>query len=68
MSDLKPELMKKARACKSVEEFDELCATEGITLSDEQLEGVAGGDRNEPRCPTACGIHFSPKPCPKAKF
>jgi hypothetical protein len=41
--DLTPELQEKAKACKSPEELLALAKREGIELSDEQLEGIAGG-------------------------
>ena len=40
---LTPEQMEKARACKSTDELVELAKTEGIELSEEQLEALAGG-------------------------
>lgn len=41
--DLTPDQMKKAKACKTVEELAALAAAEGLALSDEELEGVVGG-------------------------
>jgi len=41
--DLSPELQEKARACKSNEELLKLAAEEGMTLTDEELEEIAGG-------------------------
>ena len=41
--DLAPELKEKARACKNGEELVALAQAEGVELSDEQLEAVAGG-------------------------
>ena len=35
--------MEKARACKSTDELVELAKSEGIELSDEQLDSIAGG-------------------------
>ena len=43
--DISPELMEKARACKTPDELLALAKKEGYKLSDEQLEGVAGGYR-----------------------
>ena len=37
------ELKAKALACKSSEELVALAEEEGIELSDEQLDGIAGG-------------------------
>ena len=41
--NLPTELQEKAKACTTVEELAALAAAEGIELSDEALEGVAGG-------------------------
>ena len=41
--DLTPEQKEKARACKTAEELVALAESEGMDLSDEQLESVAGG-------------------------
>ena len=41
--DLSPELRGKAMACKSPEELLALAKKEGYKLSDEEMEGVAGG-------------------------
>ncbi|MBR3181131.1 MAG: Nif11-like leader peptide family natural product precursor [Eggerthellaceae bacterium] len=48
-NDLSPELREKAMACKSREEFEALCKEEGFEITDELIEGVAGG--------VACPIH-----------
>ena len=42
-SDLTPEQMEKARACKDASELVALAQTEGIELTDEQLDAVSGG-------------------------
>ena len=42
-SELTPEQMEKARACKSSDELVELAKAEGIELTDEQLDAIAGG-------------------------
>ena len=42
--DLKnPELQEKLQACSTEEEFVELIKSQGLELSDEQVEAVAGG-------------------------
>ena len=41
--DLTEEQKAKARACKTPEEMLALAREEGYELTDEQLEGVAGG-------------------------
>ena len=42
-SDLTPEQMEKARACKSSAELIELANSEGVELTDDQIESIAGG-------------------------
>ena len=41
--DLSPELREKTKTCKTPEEMLALAKTEGYELSDEELEGIAGG-------------------------
>lgn len=48
---LTDEQKAKARACRSEEELMALAETEGVELSDDQLEAVSGGV-NWPDCPT----------------
>ena len=43
IKDLTEEQMKKARECKTTEELINLAREEGIELTDEQLDAVAGG-------------------------
>ncbi|MBR2834410.1 MAG: hypothetical protein IKE43_01655 [Coriobacteriales bacterium] len=43
-SDLTPEQIEKAKACKSVEELINLAKEEGLELSDEQLEAISGSE------------------------
>ena len=43
-NNLTPEQMSKARNAKSPEELMALAKEEGIELSDEQLDAVAGGE------------------------
>ena len=42
-SEISDELKEKAKACTTPEELLELTKKEGFVLSDEDLEGVAGG-------------------------
>ena len=42
--NLTPEQKEKAKACTTSEELIALAQEEGLDLSDEQLESVAGGD------------------------
>ncbi|MBQ9004349.1 MAG: Nif11 family protein [Eggerthellaceae bacterium] len=53
-----PELLEKAKACKSPEEVLALAKREGYKLSDEEMEAVAGGgwsiEDAVPECPR-CG-------------
>ncbi|MBE6471130.1 MAG: Nif11-like leader peptide family natural product precursor [Coriobacteriaceae bacterium] len=41
--DLSPELQEKAKSAKSPQELLEMAKAEGYELTDEELEGVAGG-------------------------
>jgi len=41
--DLTPEQQEKARACKTPEDVLALAKEDGIELTDEQLEAMAGG-------------------------
>ena len=40
---LSPELREKAKACKTPDEMLKLAKEEGYELSDEDLDGIAGG-------------------------
>ena len=40
---LTDEQKEKAKACKSIDELIELAKTEGVELSDEQVEAISGG-------------------------
>ena len=48
--DLSAELQEKARTCKSADELLALAQSEGIGLSDEQLQAVAGGSWDDGSC------------------
>ena len=53
--DLKnPELQEKLKACKTADDLADLAQEEGIVLTDEQLESLAGGFdwkmHNGPHC------------------
>jgi hypothetical protein len=41
--DIDPELREKAKECTSPEELPALAKKEGYKLSDDEMEGVAGG-------------------------
>lgn len=43
LNNLNKELKERARNCASAEELLALAEEEGITLGDEELEGVTGG-------------------------
>ena len=45
--EMSPELQEKAEACETVEELAALAEAEGIELSDEDLDGIAGGIKNK---------------------
>lgn len=49
-SDLTEDQRQRARACKSPDELAALAESEGVTLTDEQLEAVAGGSWNSFGC------------------
>ena len=42
-SEMTPEQMEKARACKSSDDLVKLAKDEGVELTDEQLDTIAGG-------------------------
>ena len=42
-SELTPEQMEKARACKNADDLIALANSEGVELTDEQLDSIAGG-------------------------
>lgn len=49
--DLKnPELQEKLKACTNGSELAELAREEGVELSDEQLESIAGGEWDKSNC------------------
>ena len=43
IEDLSPEVLEKAKACKTPEELFALAKEEGIGLSEEELEALSGG-------------------------
>ena len=50
-NDLTDEQKARVLACKTADELVALAKTEGVELSDEQLDSIAGGDSFW--CPTA---------------
>ena len=54
--DFTPEQIEKARACRTADELIALAEAEGIELSDEQLDSVAGGDSWS--LPEGCGDDY----------
>ena len=55
LKGLSEEQIKKVEACKNSEEILALAKTEGVQLSDEQLEAVSGGSCSSTnKCPE-CG-------------
>ena len=57
--DLAPELLEKAKACTSADELLELAKSEGVELTEEQLEAVNGGGIWDWDCVTdICGSLF----------
>lgn len=61
--ELTPEQQEKARNCKTAEDVHALAEEEGYELSDNQLEGVAGGDDcpdvTNPCCPYYCDERYN---------
>ena len=57
LNELTEEQKAKALACESPEELLALAREEGMELTDEQLEGVAGGWGS-----ASCG-DYTPEPC-----
>ena len=56
IEDLTPEQAEKAKACKSAGELVELAKEEGVELTDEQIERIAGGGLwNHPGSCPVCG-------------
>ncbi len=47
-SNLTEDQMEKAKECKTPEEFLELAGSEGIELTDEQMEALSGGGEFTP--------------------
>ena len=58
IKDLAPELQEKARACGSVEELLALAKEAKISVPDEMLAAIAGGDQPDPE-------NCKPVKCPK---
>ena len=65
LDNLTAEQTEKAKACKTADELLDLAKAEGVELTDEQLEGIAGGSVWEDEqtgwaanCP-ACGKTIS---------
>ncbi|MBR3314137.1 MAG: Nif11-like leader peptide family natural product precursor [Atopobiaceae bacterium] len=48
--DLTTRQKERAIACKTPEEFIDLAKTEGIELTDEELDGISGGGWSSPSC------------------
>ena len=63
--NLSPEQQERARACESTEELAAIAEEGGLELSDEMLEGIAGGGKcwlfHEP-CPEDEHPHPRPRP------
>ena len=43
-NELTPEQMEKARECKNTKDLVALAESEGIDLTDDQLEAISGGN------------------------
>ena len=58
LEDLSQELQEKAKACQSVDELKSLCEAVGVKLTDEEIEGIAGGgDKTICRAFKPCSKH-----------
>ena len=53
--NLSDELKEKAKACKTADEFVALADSEGVDLTDEQMEAISGGGGWE-TCAAACDL------------
>jgi hypothetical protein len=49
--DLSPEVLEKAKACKTPEELYALAKEEGIELSEDEIAAVSGGVLPRPQDP-----------------
>lgn len=52
--EISPELKEKALKCETTDELIELAKSEGVELSTEELDGIAGGDWNCGDCSNDC--------------
>ena len=62
LNKLTDEQMERARACKTAEDLISLAQAEGLELTDEQLEAVAGGGTSAWDETTGCS-DFGTAPC-----
>ena len=63
--ELTPELQEKVRTCKTAGELVALAESEGVELSDDQLEGLSGGavwNCNDNICADYRGPDLDPDP------
>ena len=54
IKDLSPEQQEKVKACNSIDELIALADSEGVDLTDEQLNQVAGGGWTRTTCCSQC--------------
>ena len=62
-NDLSAEQKAKVSNCRTIEELFELAKEEGMDISDEELDGVAGGawcNAHEYSCPGFCQGFINP--------
>ena len=59
--NLSPEQQERAKACKSPEELAAFAEEEGLELSDEMLEGVAGGGFDPLNCKRYHCLRYFPQ-------
>lgn len=69
LGDLSPELLEQAEKCETQEEFMALAKENGLELTEEDLEGIAGGvvtrwrgRKRKTVCPTAPTNQPAPTP------
>ncbi len=60
--NLSPEQQERARACENPADLGALAAEEGLELSDEMLEDIAGGEGDVPVCKKRLHLRIPHRP------